>query len=124
MKQNRQNQDLDKKIQQSEAWAQELEEKLTFTVDKFEEQNKRFLECGKELAEAQEKLEKQELQIQESIESNRILQAQLNALKESNMGPGTNENLGMIPEENAADQGINSNKGKSKEQITIDFLKQ
>ena len=39
-------------MHQTEAWAQELEEKLTFTVDKFEEQNKRLLECGKELAEA------------------------------------------------------------------------
>ena len=40
------------------------------------------------------------------------------------MGPGSNENLGMIPEENAADSGVQQNKGKTKEQITIDFLKQ
>jgi|TARA_B110000285_G_C15033169_1_gene567820 hypothetical protein len=38
-------------MQQNERWAEELEEKLNFTVDKFEEQNTRFMECGKELAE-------------------------------------------------------------------------
>lgn len=37
IKQTKQNNDFEKKLQQAEAWAQELEEKLTFTVDKFEE---------------------------------------------------------------------------------------
>lgn len=29
--------DTDKKLQKTEEWAEELEEKLTFTVEKFEE---------------------------------------------------------------------------------------
>lgn len=44
--------ETEKRMQQNEEWAQELEEKLNFTVEKFEEQNSRFMECGKELAEA------------------------------------------------------------------------
>ena len=50
----------EKKMQQTEKWAEELEEKLSFTVEKFEEQNQRFMQCGRELAEAQELIEKLE----------------------------------------------------------------
>lgn len=55
-------------MQQNERWAEELEEKLNFTVDKFEEQNTRFMECGKELAECQQLLEKYEVNIEELVE--------------------------------------------------------
>ena len=40
------------RVKELEEWATELEDKLSFTVDKFEEQNQRFMECGKELAES------------------------------------------------------------------------
>ena len=50
----------DKKLIKAEEWAEELVEKLTFTVEKFEEQNQRFMQCGKELAEAQELLDSHE----------------------------------------------------------------
>ena len=53
--------DTEKKLIKAEEWAEELEEKLTFTVEKFEEQNQRFMQCGKELAESQELLEKYEI---------------------------------------------------------------
>ena len=35
--------DTEKKLIKAEEWAEELEEKLTFTVEKFEEQNQRFM---------------------------------------------------------------------------------
>jgi peptidoglycan hydrolase CwlO-like protein len=57
LKKNQIFQNTDKRLQQAEEWAEELEEKLTFTVEKFEEQNQRFMQCGKELAEAQELIE-------------------------------------------------------------------
>lgn len=38
--------EMEKRLEQSEKWTQELEEKLSFTVEKFEEQNQRFMECG------------------------------------------------------------------------------
>ena len=40
------------RVKDLEEWAAELEDKLSFTVDKFEEQNQRFMECGRELAES------------------------------------------------------------------------
>lgn len=58
-KQDKLLQESEKRIQHHEAWAMELEEKLAFTVDKFEEQNKRFLECGRDLAELQDQFEEQ-----------------------------------------------------------------
>lgn len=70
-------QDTDKKLQKAEEWAEELEEKLTFTVEKFEEQNQRFMQCGKELAEAQELLERYENQAEETNEELRVLKIQL-----------------------------------------------
>jgi len=42
---------------------EDIENKLNFTVKKFEEQNKRFQECGKELAEAYVTIENQENEI-------------------------------------------------------------
>jgi len=50
----------DKRRLQNEKWAEELEEKLTFTVEKFEEQNLRFMQCGKELGEAHEQIDQLE----------------------------------------------------------------
>lgn len=79
-------QSTDKRLQQAEEWAEELEEKLTFTVEKFEEQNQRFMQCGKELAEAQELIEKLEIQADESKEEMRALKIQLNVLKCENVG--------------------------------------
>ena len=64
-------------MQQNEEWAQELEEKLNFTVEKFEEQNSRFMECGKELAEAQQLLEKYEVNIEELIEEKKNVEIKL-----------------------------------------------
>ena len=60
-------------MQKAEEWAEELEEKLTFTVEKFEEQNLRFMQCGKELAEAQELLEQFENQEEDTKEEIRVL---------------------------------------------------
>ena len=65
--------DTEKKLIKAEEWAEELEEKLTFTVEKFEEQNQRFMQCGKELAQAQELLEKYEIQADDLKEENRVL---------------------------------------------------
>ena len=65
--------DTEKKLIKAEEWAEELEEKLTFTVEKFEEQNQRFMQCGKELAESQELLEKYEIQADEQMEVTRVL---------------------------------------------------
>jgi chromosome segregation ATPase len=47
--------DANDRVKELEEWATELEDKLSFTVDKFEEQNQRFMECGKELAESQDR---------------------------------------------------------------------
>ena len=46
--------ETEKRMQHNEKWAEELEEKLSFTVEKFEEQNQRFMQCGRELADAHE----------------------------------------------------------------------
>ena len=73
-------------MQETEKWAEELEEKLSFTVEKFEEQNQRFMQCGKELSEAQELIEKLEQQLEETSEQKRILQIQNQALKSENLG--------------------------------------
>ena len=78
--------DTEKKLIRAEEWAEELEEKLTFTVEKFEEQNQRFMQCGKELAESQELLEKYENQADEQREETRVLKIQLAALKAENIG--------------------------------------
>ena len=51
----------ERKIEQTEKWAEELEEKLSFTVEKFEEQNSMFMQCGKDLSDAQEYIEKLEI---------------------------------------------------------------
>jgi len=47
--------DANDRVKELEEWATDLEDKLSFTVDKFEEQNQRFMECGKELAESQDR---------------------------------------------------------------------
>jgi 3'-phosphoadenosine 5'-phosphosulfate sulfotransferase (PAPS reductase)/FAD synthetase len=63
----------ERKMQETEKWAEELEEKLSFTVEKFEEQNQRFMQCGKELSEAQELIEKLESSLDETNELKRML---------------------------------------------------
>lgn len=44
---------------------QDLEAKLKYTVTQFEEQNKKFQQCGTELAEAYQLIDKQEDQIEQ-----------------------------------------------------------
>ena len=88
--------DTEKKLIRAEEWAEELEEKLTFTVEKFEEQNQRFMQCGKELAEAQELLEKYENQADEQREETRILKIQLAALKAENIGEKAGDISGLM----------------------------
>ena len=51
-------------------------------------------------------MERQEIQLSEFKEKNRVLQAQLDALKASNMGPGSPDGLGPIPEESVGDATI------------------
>ena len=53
---------------------------MTFTVEKFEEQNLRFMQCGKELGEAHEQIDNMESQIDELTEEKRVLIARLKVL--------------------------------------------
>ena len=53
--------DAQRKVKNLEKVAADLEDKLSFTVEKFEEQNMRFMECGKELADTQDRCAKLEL---------------------------------------------------------------
>lgn len=55
-------------------------------MEKFEEQNLRFMQCGKELGEAHEQIDKLEAQIEELTEEKRILIARLKVLQCENIG--------------------------------------
>lgn len=45
--------------------AAEAETKLKFAMDQFEEQNRKFQQCGQELAEAYETIERHEAQVEQ-----------------------------------------------------------
>lgn len=60
---------------------EELQSKLDFTVQKFEEQNKKFQECGQELAEAYETIEQQEQIIIKLKQDVKIMTDEITELK-------------------------------------------
>lgn len=108
-----------------------MEEKLSFTVEKFEEQNQRFMQCGRELAEAHEYIETLEAQHEEQKEENRIKKIQLTALKAENLGEKGGDNIsqrtGIMSQatkftENNDDQMTVASRGQHQEKITIEFL--
>ena len=59
----------------------DLEHRLNYTVNKFEEQNLRFQQCGRQLAEAYEAMEKHEQTIAMQNEEMRIMQEEMKELK-------------------------------------------
>lgn len=56
---------------------QELEEKLNFTVEKFEEQNQKFLQCGRDLVDAHSLIELQALELAEAHKEIKVLKEEL-----------------------------------------------
>ena len=97
--------DTERRMQQSEKWVEELEEKLNFTVEKFEEQNQRFMQCGRELAEAFETIDKQESQLDTQNNQIGVMQVEINTFKSVNLGIADSS----VTE---ADQQIVESKGK------------
>lgn len=55
----------EQKTSELETRAAEAEAKLKFAMDQFEEQNRKFQQCGQELAEAYETIERHEAQVEQ-----------------------------------------------------------
>lgn len=65
----------------NERQIEDIEAKLNFTVIKFEEQNKRFQQCGQELASAYDTIEALEATVEKLKRDKKVMQAEINELR-------------------------------------------